>query len=335
MKNRSVSLLIALVMLATWLVAGATPSARAAQLLPPPGKIFTGVAMGGELRDFTRRTGRRPAVWEQFVTWNQNYRWAIGRADQENVRLMLALSTAQSQDAPGVISPGDIAAGRGDEWLVSLRRDLGESGRPTYVRPLAEMNNCRNAYAPLNCNGSSRGPAYSPATFIKAWRRIAAIMQGQSGEQINAQLRKLHQPSLRASAGELLPAKIALVWSPMTGGSPMVSSLDPQRFWPGRSNVQWIGTSLYSKFPNFSWLASYYGRFSVRYKLPFMLAEWAMWGNDDPSFVRQLLGFTRSHARTRMLVYNQGKRSHGPFRLGQFPSAASTLKSGLTANLFQ
>src|SRR4051794_3353635 len=55
----------------------AIPSqAGAATLLPPKGKVFTGVAMGTDLGDFTHRIGHRPAVWEQFVAWNRNYRWA-------------------------------------------------------------------------------------------------------------------------------------------------------------------------------------------------------------------------------------------------------------------
>src|SRR4051794_9003964 len=41
-------------------------------LLPPAGKVFTGVAMGDSLGDFIAHVGRRPAVWEQFVSWRHN-----------------------------------------------------------------------------------------------------------------------------------------------------------------------------------------------------------------------------------------------------------------------
>jgi hypothetical protein len=120
----------------------------------------------------------------------------------------------------------------------------------------------------------------------------------------------------------------------MTGGSPLVAALDPAHFWPGRRWVDWVGTSFYSKFPRFSGLSGYYQRFAVRYRLPFMFAEWAMWDNGDPGFVRAVLNWTRSHRRTRMLVYNQGKRTNGPFRLRRFPSAAGALRHGLRAGLF-
>jgi hypothetical protein len=317
------------------LLAVVTPAtAHGDALLPPKGKVFAGVAMGEELSDFTRRSGRKPAVWEQFVAFHGGYSWAIRLAEQHNTRVMLALSTAPSQDQPGTISPGAIADGGGDRWLVAVRRSLGRFGRPAYLRFLGEMNNCHNAYAPLHCNGSSRGQAYSAATFIRAWKRVATIMRGTSTEQINGELRRAGLRTLRADAGNLPPAQIAMVWTPMTGGSPLISSLDPSRFWPGRRWVDWVGTSFYSKFPNWGYLNSYYRRFAVRFNKPFMFAEWAMWINGNPGFVNQLMSWTHSHRRTRMLVYNQGKRTDGPFRLYRFPAAAAALRRGLNSRRF-
>lgn len=308
-------------------------SALAVTDLPPDGRVLTGVAMGDELSDFQRRTGRRPDVWAQFVAWNRPYRWAIDLAREADTRLLLALSTAPGQNQPGTISPGEIAAGRGDRWLLQLRADLAAFGRPVYLRFLGEMNNCDNAYAPLSCSGRSRGPRYSAATFVEAWRRVTVVMRGRSRAQVERRLDGLGQPALRAS-GEITPAPIAMVWSPMTGGSPMVSALDPGRFWPGRRWMDWVGTSFYSKFPNFRWLTPFYQRFSARYRLPFAFAEWAMWDNGDPGFVRRLLSWAAAHPRTRMLVYNQGKDPAGPFRLSRFPAAALALREGLGARSF-
>ena len=302
--------------------------------LPPDGKVFTGVAMGDELSDFERRTGKRPEVWGQFVAWDRPYKWAIDWARDANTRLLLALSTAPGQDQPGTISPGEIAAGRGDRWLLRLRADLADFGGPVYLRFLGEMNNCHNAYAPIACSGRSRGTSYSAATFIEAWRRVTVVMRGTSRAQVEKQLDRLGQPALRAP-GEIDPAQIAMVWSPMTGGSPMISALDPGRFWPGRRWMDWVGTSFYSKFPNFRWLSPFYERFSARPRLPFMFAEWAMWERGDPGFVRQLLAWTAAHPRTRMLVYNQGKDPDGPFRLEHFRAAALVLRAGLATGAFR
>jgi hypothetical protein len=298
-----------LIVLACAIVVAIPQSAGAVALLPPAGKVFTGVAMGYDLSDFVHRTGHKPAVWEQFIAWNHSYSWAIRLAEQQGTRLMLALSTAPGQDQAGTISPGAIAAGRGDRWLLALKRDLDDFGAPVYLRFLGEMNNCHNAYAPMACSGASRGRAYSAGAYIRAYRHVAKLLRADGSQ-------------------------IAMVWSPMTGGSPMVSSLDPSRFWPGRRYVDWVATSFYSKFPRFDWLSAFYARFAGRHRLPFMFAEWAMWENGNPGFVRQVLGWTRSHRRTRMLVYNQGKRTDGPFRLDQFPAAASVLHDGLQAGLF-
>src|SRR4051812_41667776 len=92
-----------------WLMLWA-PRANAATdpLLPPRGKIFSGVAMGTELADFTRRTKRRPDVWEHFVQIGGTYDWAIDRARGADTRLLLHLSTAPGQNAGGRLSPGEI-----------------------------------------------------------------------------------------------------------------------------------------------------------------------------------------------------------------------------------
>lgn len=313
---------------------GLPHSAVGVTLPPPDGRVLVGVAMGSEVADFARRTGRRPAVWQQFVAFDRPFRWAIDLAEDEGARPMLGVSTASGQDQPGTISPAEIAAGRGDRWLVTLRNALAAYPGGAYVRFLAEMNNCRNAYAPLACSGRSRGASHSATAFIAAWRRAAAIMRGASFPAVDAQLQRLGQRALRAPTVPLVPAHIAMVWSPMTGGSPMVDALDPARFWPGSGWVDWVGTSFYSKYPRFDWLTAYYGRFAERYRKPFMLAEWAMWENGDPGFVRGVLDWTRAHPRTRMLVYNQGKDPNGPFRLGGFPAAALALRTGLAGRLF-
>src|SRR3954447_22306173 len=112
-----------LIVLACAIVVAIPRSAGAVPLLPPAGKVFTGVAMGYDLSDFVHRIGHKPAVWEQFVAFDHSYEWAIRLAEQQGTRLMLALSTSSGQDQPGSISPGAIAAGRGDRWLRALKRD--------------------------------------------------------------------------------------------------------------------------------------------------------------------------------------------------------------------
>lgn len=41
-------------------------------------------------------------------------------------------------------------------------------------------------------------------------------------------------------------------------GTRVIAALAPQVFWPGRRHVDWVGTSFYSRFPNFHFLEPFY-----------------------------------------------------------------------------
>ena len=40
---------------------------------------------------------------------------------------------------------------------------------------------------------------------------------------------------------------------------------------------------------------------------PFAIAEWGLWGIDDPSFVEQMATFVRTHPRVELLAYFNSK----------------------------
>src|SRR5689334_18777417 len=120
----------------------ASGSAVADTYLPPSGKVFAGVAMGSSVRDFQRRTGQHPAVWEQFIRWHGSFRWALDWARAAHTRSMHAIGTSRGQNMPESISPGPIARGQGDRWILWLTRVIAREDRPVYIRLMAEMNNC-------------------------------------------------------------------------------------------------------------------------------------------------------------------------------------------------
>jgi hypothetical protein len=126
-------------------------------------------------------------------------------------------------------------------------------------------------------------------------------------------------------------APVALLWVPMTGGSPDVAGNQPADYWPGRGYVDWVGTDFYSKFPNFAGLNRFYARYRG---LPFVFGEWALWGSDDPGFVGELFGWVHTHPRVRMMVYNQGVNPVGPFRLDRYPASAAVLRRVLASPSF-
>lgn len=222
----------------------------------------------------------------------------------------------------------------GDAYLRSLGARLARHGEPVYVRLMAEMNNCDLAYSSHRCDGRPRGAAHSAARFRQAWRRIVLIVRGGPVATIDAKLRRLGMPAVRGGQEALPRPRVAFLWSPMTGGSPMISALRPQRFWPGGGYVDWVSTSFYSRFPNFHLLEPYYKAFAVRYRKPFAFGEWAMWGRDDPAFAKRLFAWVHSHGRVRMMVYNQGQDPSGPFRLRRFPRSQRVIHDALASPRF-
>lgn len=336
-----------LLVLGAFLALAPAPAASAKPHLPPAGQVFTGVALGDEVADFSSRSGRRPSVWQHWIQWGGNYDYALQRARSSRTRAVIALSTAPGQNAPGRISPGQIARGDGDRYLVQLNRRLAEYGDVVYLRLLPEMNNCDLAYSSHDCSGRRRGADHAPVRFRQAWKRMVVVLRGGPVATVNSRLRALGQPVLKAAPKSPVPVpappgatvadapagkpalprpRIAIMWSPMTGGSPMIAALRPQVFWPGARYVDWVATSFYSRYPNFHYLEPYYRNFAVRYRKPFAFGEWAIWGADDPAFVRRLFGWVRTHRRTRMMIYNQGKDPAGPFRLRSYPGAATALR---------
>lgn len=92
-----------------------------------------------------------------------------------------------------------------------------------------------------------------------------------------------------------------------------------------------VGTDFYSKFPNFAGLNTFSREFAG---FPFAFGEYAMWGGDDPAFIRQLFGWIRGHRQVRMVIYNQGLMTDGPFRLSRFPASARALRAALGSSRF-
>src|SRR5829696_4490142 len=140
------SLLLAL---ALFLLTSAPASGNA--FAPPAGKLWHGVAGGYDVGSFVRETGRDPDVFQIFARWG-NVDWTFSRADESGARMMIHLSTNNGPGTPEVITPAQIAAGRGDAFLVRFARRIAERGQPFYLRLMAEMNGPWNAYCAFDAN---------------------------------------------------------------------------------------------------------------------------------------------------------------------------------------
>jgi hypothetical protein len=310
-------------------------TARPASALPyaaPDGKVLVGVTGGRTVGGYVRAAGKSPAMFQFFVNWGDRFRYAYRRAEDAGTGLMVHLSTYNGPGTRERITPRDIALGRGDRYLASLRRDFAAHGRPVYLRPFGEMNNAANPYCAYGADGRARGSAHTASWFRQAWRRVYLVVKGGRVATIDARLRALGMPRLRRAATRsvswLPRAKVAVQWTPMTAGSPNVAANSPGRYWPGSAYVDWVGTDFYSRFPNFSGLDRFYATRQYAGK-PFLFGEWAMWGRDDATFVRRFFAWVAAHRRVRMLAYNQGNRTTSRFRLYRYPQAARVMRRAL------
>lgn len=322
-----------LALLAALLAALLLPSAAgAAAYLPPANKVLWG-GQGGysqaNIRDFARQSGKHPAVFNYFISWRANessFRWLSFRladARAENTAAMLSVAPEDTG-----LSPRDLARGGGDAFLVGLNRLLAEHGEVTYLRPLSEMNNANNSYAPYDHSGRSRGPANSVYQLKRAWRRIALITRGGEVATIDAKLRRLRMPPVRTGAAELPRARVALMWVPLSFGNPEIAKNHPRHFWPGARYVDWVGTTWYSPYKASSAMDAIYN-YPLWRKKPFAFAEWGVWGRDDPGFVRQFFGFMKTHPRVRMAVYYQSALLKPEFRLSTHPRSRAALRGAV------
>jgi hypothetical protein len=323
--RRLVPLLTAALLLALAPAAGAEP------LLPPRGKVFSGMTGGQSVGLFERQTGNHPAVFGFFTKFFGSNEFIFRGAEQAGSRLMLHISTQNGYGTREVVTPRGISRGDGDRYLVNLNRRIAEHGQPTYIRLMAEMNQANNGYSAFDRSGRSRGPAHSTAAYRQAWRRSTLILRGGPVAAIDAKLHALRLPPVRTDAEELPRPQIAMVWVPQTRGTPDIPANMPRAYWPGGAYVDWVGTDFYSRFPNFHWLDDFYRDFGGK---PFVFGEWALWGADDPAFVGRLFGWIGAHPRVRMVLYNQGQLTDGPFRLERYPRSAAALRKALAHRRF-
>jgi hypothetical protein len=304
-------------------------AASAATFLPPAEKVYWG-GQGGysqaHIRDFAQQSGKHPAVFNYFISWRasqSSFHWLSYRLADARAQGAAAMLSVAPEDTG--LRPRDLARGEGDVFLMGLTRLLAEHGEVTFLRPLSEMNNGNNAYAPYDLAGRSRGPAYTVRQLKNAWRRVALITRGGAVAAMDAKLRRLHMPPVRTTVAELPRSAVALMWVPLSFGNPEIARNHPRHFWPGARYVDWVGTSWYSPYKSTRAMQSFYD-YPLWRRKPFAFAEWGVWGRDDPGFVRQFFGFVKTHPRVRMAVYYQSALLKREFRLSAHPRTRAALR---------
>lgn len=317
--------------------------ADAKSLLPPSGQTYFGVTDTGEasqFRDFARSIGKHPPVIQTFHPWGNSLHQAMPRWKSVRARPMLHITT-KADDGTELITPRQIALGRGDDYLLRLNTSLDRKEIRAYIRPMGEPNRCLNPYAAVDCSGNVRGGSYSYRWYKSAFRRIAIIVEG--GEKrgtINAELKDIGLPKIqKLRKKQKLPrrlptAPVAIVWSPLPGGSPTISANAPGKFWPGKDWVDWVATDFYSRYGSWRDLKRFYSKFSLGKDKPMALTEWGLWGADKPGFVKKIFRFVKHRENMRMLIYYQDFGTSNEFRIQNFPKSLDVLRRHVAKDNF-
>jgi hypothetical protein len=320
--------------LALALAAICVGQAVARTLAPPKPSVFFGVSDRGSTQEFNEFAGllnKHPALLETFHPWGNSLNKAYERWRETGTRPILHISTADDQTLTELITPAQIALGAGDDYLLQLNSFFAKQGLLAYIRPLGEPNRCLNLWSAVNCDGSQKGGEHTTGWYKQAFRRIATIVRGgNSLEAINATLAEIGLPPVSRTKGSpptsLPEAPVSIIWSPLPGGSPRVKGNFPGNYWPGSRWVDWVGTDFYSQYPVWKDLNRFYGAKQWRSK-PFSIAEWAVYGQDEPRFVKQLVAWTAKRSRVRMFVYYDGfGPGENPYDLRLYPRTTNTLR---------
>jgi hypothetical protein len=307
---------------------------QARTLVPPKPSVLFGVSDRGNVEEFNEFAGllnKHPALLETFHPWGNSLNKAYERWRETGTRPILHISTIDDQTLNEVITPAQIALGGGDDYLLQLNDFLAKKGVLAYLRPLGEPNRCLNAWSAVYCDGSQKGGEYTTGWYKQAFRRIVAIVRGGATlEEINLTLAEIGLPPVNRTKGpppiSLPEAPIATIWSPLPGGSPRVKGNFPGNYWPGSRWVDWAGTDFYSQYPVWKDLNRFYAGKQWRRK-PIAIAEWAVYGEDEPRFVKQLVAWTAKRPRVRMFVYYTGfGPGENPYELRLYPRTTNTLR---------
>ena len=275
----------------------------------------------GDPERFDQQTGQHTQVRLLIVGWGQSSSVEYFTRLLETMRdePMIGLSTG-SEGAMETITPGQIARGAGDDFLLAINQAIAQWGKTVFVRPLAEMNGHWNAYSAYNQSGTARSSDHSTAEFRKAFARIYLVMHGGAG--VNARLRLLGLPPVHGTP--LSNQNVRVIWNPQGYGSPDLPGNTAQSYYPGDAYVDVVGDDLYDIGGKAEWAAM-----DALYKAhpgkPFAIPEWGLWNLDDPAFVTQMGTFLNTHPRTMIANYYSGRvgsifdlaskpRSHAAYR---------------------
>jgi hypothetical protein len=262
---------------------------------------------------FQQLTGEKPVVVETFLAWGQGQTFGAPFSALFPTLAPIPMIHLGTNGRTGneAMTPGVIARGGGDGYLIALNQAISAWGKGIYVFPMAEMNNPGSLWAGYSLDGSPRNAAHSPASYRKAFARIYLILHGGPVAQVNAKLRALGLPAVKGGALAANPfPRLRIVWTPLAGSRPNVPGNAPAMYYPGPAYVDVEGADIYDEtVPDgapWSELEALY-RTAVSHHKPYALSEWGLIRVDDPTFVKHMCTFLTTHRATELQVFYTGR----------------------------
>lgn len=284
------------------------------------------LGIAGKPDRFKAQTGQESAVRHIFIGWEQGRAWgsplAVLFANLRPVP-MIHIGTDRGRARQEAITPAQIAAGRGDGYLIALNAAISAFGSQIYVRVMAEMNNPKNLYSPRGPDGRSRGASHSPAAYKQAFRRAFLILHGGD---VDAKLRALGLPPVGRTLPENPAPTLTVIWNPIAGMDPR-SARPAQEFYPGDPYLDMVGNDIFASSPGVASYAANEALYRAHPSKPYSLPEWGT-SVEDPGFVRKICAFLKSRPRTRMAAYYEARQS--PYDLGDKPGSRAAYRQCVT-----
>jgi hypothetical protein len=289
------------------------------------GNVILGVH--GNAARFAGQTGQDNQIRHTFVSFDQGGNLAQIVSTMGPIP-MLALN-AGAYGAPESATPQGLAMGRNDQFLFQLNAQVDAwSGDRFYVRPFPEMNGHWESTCAFNKNGTRRDAAHSTLWNRKALARIAVLLRGGTQAEINAKLATLGLPGIDRDLPVTTP-KLRIVWNPQGFGSPDVPGNSAQAYYPGDAYVDVVGDDLYDIAGHGATWAAAEKLYKAHPSKAFAFPEWGLWGFDDPTFVRDMAKWLRSHKRVEFAAYFSGKPG-SVWDLASKPASRSAYRAAIT-----
>jgi hypothetical protein len=123
---------------------------------------------------------------------------------------------------------------------------------------------------------------------------------------VNAALARLGMPAVRAAGDLAANRRVRVVWNPQGYGSPDVPGNAAQDYYPGDRYVDVVGDDLYDIRGKAEWAAAE-RLYAAHPSKPFSFPEWGLWGVDEPAFVAKMADWVKTHRRTELIAFYNGR----------------------------